>query len=265
MAFIVWSLVLLVVAALAWLVTDLVMTGWRRFTWEFLTSIPRRSGREGGIAPILGSTAALLTICLIVVLPLGIGTAMLLAQARGKAADAIRLSLDVLAGAPSIVMGLFGLAFFCKWLGLGFSLLSGGLTLACMSLPVVVRVAEAGIRAVPADLVGSASALGLSRLTTMRCLILPAALPALGAAVALGVGRALAETAALIFTSGYVDRWPSSLLDSGRALSVHIYDLAMNVPGGDSSASASALVLVAALVGIDLFSGIVLVRWARSA
>jgi phosphate transport system permease protein len=257
-----WAVVALAVGVLAWVVIDLMAVGWKRLSWEFLVTEPRRSGRAGGIAPMLVSTGLILACCLAVVVPVGLGAAVLLAQSRSRAADLIRLSLDVLAGAPSIVLGLFGFAFFCKALGLGFSILAGGLTLACMCLPLVVRIAESGIRAVPPEQTAAAAALGLSRLTTLRTLILPAAAPALGAALALGIGRALAETAALIFTSGYVDRTPGSLMDSGRSLTVHIYDLAMNVPGGDASAAATALVLVVVLIIIDLVAGLVLLRWA---
>ncbi len=257
-----WGTVAVVLGVMGWVVADLLAHGWQRLSWEFLTTEPRRSGRAGGIAPILVSTGLILACCLAVVMPTGLAAAVLLAQSKSRAAGLIRLSLDVLAGAPSIVLGLFGFAFFCKVLGLGFSILSGGLTLACMCLPLVVRIAESGIRAVPAEQVAGAAALGLSRWTTLRTLILPAAAPALGAAVALGIGRALAETAALIFTSGYVDRMPSSLMDSGRALTVHIYDLAMNVPGGDASAAAAALVLLSILVIIDLVAGMVLLHWA---
>jgi phosphate transport system permease protein len=254
--------VALVVGTMVWVLTDLVAVGWKRLSWELLTSEPRRSGRSGGILPMIVSTGLILGCCLAVVVPVGLSAAVLLAQSRSRLADLIRLSLDVLAGAPSIVLGLFGFAFFCKALGMGFSLLAGGLTLACMCLPLVVRIAESGIRAVPPEQVAAAAALGLSRLTTLRTLVLPAAAPALGAALALGIGRALAETAALIFTSGYVDRMPSSLMDSGRSLTVHIYDLAMNVPGGDSSAAATALVLVVVLVILDLVAGLMLLRWS---
>jgi phosphate transport system permease protein len=257
-----WTAVALMVGALAWVVIDLLMLGWKRLSWEFLTTDPRRNGRLGGIAPMLVSTGLILACCVVVVVPIGLTAAVLLAQSRTRAANLIRLSLDVLAGAPSIVLGLFGFAFFGKALGLGFSLLSGGLTLACMCLPLVVRIAESGIRAVPHEQVAAAAALGLSRLTTLRSLILPAAAPALGAALALGIGRALAETAALLYTSGYVDRMPGSLMDSGRSLTVHIYDLAMNVSGGDASAAATALVLMAVLIVIDLAAGLVLLRWA---
>jgi phosphate transport system permease protein len=120
-----------------------------------------------------------------------------------------------------------------------------------MVLPILVRTTEAGLRMVSTDWRHGAAALGLSRGAALRHILLPAATPAIMAGLMLGIGRAVAETAALIFTSGYVDRVPSSLFDSGRALSVHIYDMAMNVAGGDSSAYASALVLIALLVLIN--------------
>ena len=211
----------------------------------------QNAGRDGGIGPILVSTGLLLGVCLGVSLPLGLGTAIFLAEFT--AADSgfgrlVRRSLDILSGVPSIVFGLFGYTFFAQTLGLGFSILSGGLTLACMVLPILIRSAEEGFRAVPSDYrLGSAS-LGLSRITTLWHLLLPAAVPGIVTGLVLGIGRALAETAALIFTSGYVDRMPTSLLDSGRALSVHIFDLSMNVPGGDAPAYGSALVLVVLLI-----------------
>jgi phosphate transport system permease protein len=157
----------------------------------------------------------------------------------------------VLAGMPSIVFGLFGNALFSIWLGLGFSILSGGLTLACMVLPILIRTTEAGLRGVPPDWRMGAAALGLSRLAALWQVLLPAATSAIIAGLMLGIGRALAESAALIFTSGYVDRMPGSLLDSGRALAVHIFDLTMNVPGGEQAAYASALVLVGLLIVIN--------------
>jgi phosphate transport system permease protein len=120
-----------------------------------------------------------------------------------------------------------------------------------MVLPILIRSTEEGFRSVPSDYRLSAAALGLSRTTTLTHLLLPAAMPGLLVGLVLGVGRALAETAALIFTSGYVDRMPESLFDSGRALSIHIFDLSMNVAGGDKSAYGSALLLVTLLLIIN--------------
>jgi phosphate transport system permease protein len=120
-----------------------------------------------------------------------------------------------------------------------------------MILPVFIRTTEEGLRSVPNNYRLAAAALGLSRSAALIHLLLPAATPALIAGLMLGIGRAGAETAALVFTSGYVDRMPESLFDSGRALSVHIYDLSMNVAGGDASADASALVLICLLLIIN--------------
>lgn len=250
----VWSAALVIIAVFLLLIGDLVLHGAGRLSWSFLTDLPQNAGRAGGIGPILTSTLLILVVAIAAALPLGLATAVFLAEFtrfEGRIGRAIGLSLDVLAGVPSIVFGLFGNAFFCVWLGLGFSILSGGLTLACMALPILIRTTESGLRMVPDEWRHGAAALGLSRGAALRHILLPAAAPAIIAGLMLGIGRAAAETAALIFTSGYVDRMPGSLLDSGRALSVHIYDLAMNVAGGDSSAYASALVLIALLILIN--------------
>jgi phosphate transport system permease protein len=253
-AVLVWGAAGLVTAVFCWLLGDIVWHGLSHVSWTFLTAPPENAGRRGGIGPILVSTFLILSVCLAVSLPIGMGTAILLAEFTSDQnlfGRTTRRSLDVLAGVPSIVFGLFGNAFFCKTLGLGFSILSGGLTLACMVLPILIRSTEEGFRAVPVNYRLSAAALGLSRTTTLVHLLLPAAVPGLLVGLILGVGRAIAETAALIFTSGYVDRMPESLLDSGRALSIHIFDLSMNVSGGDANAYASALVLVILLLAVN--------------
>jgi phosphate transport system permease protein len=244
----------LVTAVFLWILGDIIGHGVGQLSWEFLTAAPENAGRRGGISPILVSTLLILGVCMAVSVPIGIGTAVLLAEFTSNASffgRLVRRSLDVLAGVPSIVFGLFGNAFFCNVLGLGFSILSGGLTLACMVLPILIRSTEEGFRAVPIHYRLSAAALGFSRTTTLWQLLLPAAVPGLVVGLVLGMGRSIAETAALIFTSGYVDRMPESLLDSGRALSIHIFDLSMNVAGGDKNAYASALVLLVLLLLIN--------------
>ncbi len=250
-----WSGAGLVVALFGLLVGDLVRRGGAHLSWHFLVDLPSDAGRAGGIAPILVSTLLLVVIALAVAAPLALLCALFLDGAERstpRAVAAVRASLDVLGGVPSIVFGLFGNALFCRALGLGFSLLAGGLTLACMVLPLMLRAADEGLRAVAFEQRQAAAAAGLSRATTVLYVLLPAAAPALIAGTVLGVARALAETAALVLTSGYVDRMPSSLLDSGRALSVHVYDLAMNVAGGDANACASALLLLLLVLAINL-------------
>jgi phosphate transport system permease protein len=253
----------LVVLALVWVLWDVVHQGLAQLSWDYLTAEPSNSGRAGGIGPIIVSTLAILTVALATAVPLGLGTAVWLvdfAANRAGWTDKVRLALDALAGVPSIVFGLFGSAFFSVFLGLGFSILSGGLTLACMILPILIRTSEAGLSALPAEWRRGGAALGLTRTSVLWHVLLPASAPAIAAGVMLGVGRATAETAALIFTSGYVDRMPGSLLDSGRSLAVHIYDLSMNVAGGDRAAYAAACVLVVLIVLTNTLSS-TLTQW----
>lgn len=262
--FFIWSIALLVTSVFVWLLGDIVWHGIGEISWSFLTEVPRDAGRAGGIGPIIVSTVLILIVCMIVTMPLGIGTAILLAEFTSSESlfgRLVRRSLDVLTGVPSIVFGLFGNAFFCVYLGMGFSILSGGLTLACMALPILIRSTEAGFRSVPDEYRLGAAALGMSRTTSVLHLLLPAAAPGLLVGMVLGMGRAMAETAALIFTSGYVDRMPQSLLDSGRSLSIHIFDLSMNVPGGDANAYASAFVLIALLLIVNSTASWISDRW----
>lgn len=249
-----WAAALLLLGVLAWLLGAVAIKGIGQLSWSFLVTAPRNAGRAGGIAPVLASTLLVLLVALAAALPIGLGTAVWLAEwgrRHAGRARAVGLSLDVLAGVPSIVFGLFGNAFFCGFLGLGFSIWSGGLTLACMILPILIRTSEMGLAAVSQDWRRGAAALGMSRACALRCILLPAAGPAIGAGLVLAIGRATAETAALIFTSGYVDRMPESLSDSGRVLAVHIYDLSMNVSGGDAAANAAALVLMLLIVVVN--------------
>lgn len=250
----IWIAALLVASAFLWLLADLLRQGAGRLDWSFLTTPPKNAGRDGGVAPILVSTLLIVAVAILLAAPLGLATAVFLSEftrADGRLARWTSLSLDVLAGTPSIVFGLFGGAFFSVFLGLGFSILAGGMTLACMALPILIRAIESGLRMAPNEWRLGAAALGVSRATALWHVFIPAVAPSIAAGLMLGIGRAMAETAALVFTSGYVDRMPSSLFDSGRALSVHIYDLTMNVTGGDRSAYASALVLIALLILVN--------------
>lgn len=250
----VWGSVLIVAVVFLWLVGDILIKGASAVSWDFLLSPVMNSGRSGGIAPVLVSTACIVAVALTVAFPLALASAILIAEFLPRTGTLTRLvvvSLDVLAGMPSVVFGLFGNALFNQLLGFGYSLLSGGLTLACMVLPFMIKVNVDGLRAVPQRYREAGNALAMSRASTLWHVLLPVALPGIIAGVLLGLGRALAETAALLFTSGYVTRMPESLMDSGRTISIHVYDLAMNVAGGDQMAYASALVLVVLLILIN--------------
>lgn len=259
-----WAFIFSVFGFFTYFVFDIGMKGVSGLSLAYLTSEPAKSGRAGGILPVLTATLLILSVCLCVTIPLGVLTSGFLSElcgVRPRLARVVRFLMEVLAGIPSIVFGLFGNVFFCKVLGFGFSILSGGLTLACMALPIFIRTTEQGLSGIPREIRLAGQALGFSQGRVFFSVMVPCASPAIVVATILSVGRALAETAALIFTSGYVDRMPESLMDSGRALSVHIYDLSMNISGGERMAYSASLVLMALILFIHIVSGLVSRYW----
>ena len=257
-------LLLAVLVPMGLMLWSLLEQGAGVLSMDFLLEDPRQAGRTGGIAALLVSTGWILAVCLLVAVPVGLGCALYLSEqvsAGTRRAQWLGGVLDMLAAVPSIVYGLFGYQFFAISLGLGFSILSGGLALALMVLPLMIRSAEQALRGVPMSYRQASEALSISRWGWVRRILVPQAAPGIAVGIILSIGRALAETAVLLFTAGYVLRQPDSLLDSGRALSVHIYDLAMNVPGGMPRAAATGLVLVAILVILNLLVR----RWLRPA
>ncbi len=248
-------LLLAVLVPMGLMLWSLLEQGAGLISVDFLLNDPRQAGRAGGIAALLVSTAWILAVCLLVAVPVGLGCALYLSEqvpAGTRRAQWLGGVLDMLAAVPSIVYGLFGYQFFAISLGLGFSILSGGLALALMVLPLMIRSAEQALRAVPLSYRQAGESLAISRWGWVRRILIPQAAPGIAVGIILSIGRALAETAVLLFTAGYVLRQPDSLFDSGRALSVHIYDLAMNVPGGMPRAAATGLVLVAMLIILNL-------------
>ena len=257
-------LLLAVLVPMGLMLWSLLAQGSGVLSVDFLLEEPSQAGRAGGIAALLISTGWILAVCLLVAVPLGLGCALYLSEqvpAGTRRAQWLGGVLDMLAAVPSIVYGLFGYQFFAISLGLGFSILSGGLALALMVLPLMIRSAEQALRAVPLSYRQAGEALSISRWGWVRRILVPQAAPGIAVGIILSIGRALAETAVLLFTAGYVLRRPDSVMDSGRALSVHIYDLAMNVPGGMPRAAATGLVLVAILVILNLLVR----RWLRPA
>ena len=202
------------------------------------------------------STLLVLVVALSVAVPLSIATALYLAEfSRGSwMSFMVERGLIILASVPSIVFGLFGFAVFCNYLGMGYSILSGGLTVACMILPIMIRSLQAGLETVTDDYRQAAAALAMSKTTTVVKILLPSAAPGLIVGLVLGIGRVLAETAALLFTSGSVDRMPTSPYDSGRTLSIHIYKLSETISAGEPNAYATALVLLIMLLSINLIA-----------
>lgn len=250
-------------ALLAWaafapfigLLWGLLRHGLPQLSVDYLVLPVANAGREGGVGPLILSTLMLLGTALAVSLPLGLGTALLVSEyapAHTVTGRALRAALDVLSGVPSIVFGLFGMAFFSEALGLGWSIASGGLTLACMVLPLFVRTVEASLSGADPELRLGARSLGLGRLGFAVKVLLPEAGPAVAAGMILSIGRAMAETAAVMFTAGASVNWPGGLGDPGRALAYHVYLLSIEIPGGGNRAAAASTLLVLMLGSLSL-------------
>jgi phosphate transport system permease protein len=234
--------------------------------WAFLTQAPSHSGKTGGVFPIIVGTLQVTLLGVAAAAPLGVGTAVYLCEytREGPLTRAIRFGSECLAGVPSIIFGLFGFVLFVITLGLGWSILSGALTLALMTLPTVIRTSEEALKAVPKGYREVSLSLGASKWQTILYVVLPAALPGVVTGLILGLGRAISETAAVIFTAGssLPHEVPSSLLDGTRTLSVHFYQLAREGISSDN-AYASAAVLVVAISIINLASSAAMHRFMR--
>lgn len=235
---------------------EILLNGFKGLSIGWFTQIPSDAGRSGGISSILVSTLLIVSVCIVCAIPLGLFLAIFLVENKNafpKTHRYLSITLDILAAVPSIVYGLFGYAFFVDTLGMGFSILAGGLTLCCMVLPFMARLFEQALANEAGRLRLPAVATGMLIKDTYLKVLIPAAAKGLTAAIILSVARALSETAALIYTAGYVDRMPQSIMDSGRSLSIHILDLAMNVPGGNDNSYTSALSLMIILLLINIF------------
>lgn len=259
-----WTATAATIVCLVFIILFVVRRGWPAVTADFLLGAPVRSGAEGGIYPTLVSTVYVTIAAVAAAAPLGVGAAVYLAEytREGLLTRTIRAGTEALAGIPSIIFGLFGFAFFVTLLGLGWSVLSGGLTLAVMILPTVIRTSEEALRAVPREYRHVAQSLGASKWDAIRTVVLPAAAPGIVTGIVLGVGRAVSETAAVIFTAGVALRTPLSPLDSARTMSVHFYTLTMEGIS-DRMAYGTAAVLVVTILVINITAYAVMDRFTR--
>jgi phosphate transport system permease protein len=198
-------------------------------SWEFLTQVPRRAMTKGGVAPAILGTFYLTLGAVLFALPFGVASAIYLTEysPRGVIVNIIRMSINNLAGVPSVVFGLFGLSVFVKFLGFGVSILSGSLTLGILILPSIISAAQEALIAVPQSMREASLALGATQSQTIKRVVLPTALPGILTGVILGVGRAAGETAPILFTAAtfYSRGFPTSPLSETMALPYHIYAL----------------------------------------
>jgi phosphate transport system permease protein len=227
--------------------------------WQFLTTMPKNSGAEGGIYPAIVGTLLLVLGTVAIALPLGMATAIYLSEysRSGRITRTIRLAIITLAGVPSIVFGLFGLGLFVIFLRFGASILSGCLTLACMILPIIIVSSEEALRAVPRSLREGSLALGATKWQTIYKNVLPYSVSGMLTGSILGIGRAAGETAPILLTVAafYLPRLPKSIFDQVMALPYHLYILATQHPDIEKVRPmqyATALVLLILVLGVNL-------------
>ncbi len=221
---------LFVVFVVFYIIYDIFSKGVSSINWQFLTDRPREGMTAGGIFPAIIGTAYLTIITTLVSVPLGVGAAIFLNEYSKEnfLTRLIRMALRNLAGVPSIVFGLFGVAFFIQYLGLRPSLLAAGLTMGILTLPVTVTASEEALKTVPAAFRQGALALGASPWQMIRSIVLPQALPGMLTGAILGLARAAGETAPILFTGAafFLPFLPSSVHSQFMALPYHLYILA---------------------------------------
>ncbi|MGD9145843.1 MAG: phosphate ABC transporter permease PstA [Anaerolineae bacterium] len=262
------ALAVVVVIPIVLVVVYIVVQGISAISWEFLTDFPRNGMKEGGIFPAIVGTVVLTFATAIVSIPVSVGAAVYLAEYAGDSwlTRAIRLAIINLAGIPSVVYGLFGLGLFVLFMGLGTSIIAGGLTLGLMTMPVVISTAEEALLAVPQRFRVVSRSLGATHWQTVRKVVLPNALPGILTGVILGLERAAGETAPILFTVAafYLPQLPRSLMDQTMALPYHLYVISTQVPGMPLQVQyGTALVLLVLVLSMNVVATIIRSRFRR--
>lgn len=233
-------------------------------SFDFILGDVLKSGRQGGIFSVLLSTfiVLIIAVCPSIVLSVCAGFYLLrLKKFNLKFYRIIDFFLYILLSMPSIVFGLYGNVFFVHYLKFGHSLLAGGATLFCMLLPFTIKMTQISFENIDDEIYNALDALGLNTFSIFTKVLFPLVLGDVLIGFLIALGRAVAETAALLFTSGFVTRIPISILDSGRVLSVHIYELVMNVPGGNLMAQRSVTVLILTILCINFLVGLLVKKY----
>jgi len=220
---------LVTIAFLFAIIYFLGVNGIKILSWSFLTQAPKNGMTAGGVAPAIIGTVYLTLGAIIFALPLGLACAIYLCEysPKGYIVNIIRISINNLAGVPSVVFGLFGLAVFVKLFGFGVCILSGSLTLGILALPLIISAAQEALTAVPHSLREASLALGATKWQTIKRVVLPAALPGILTGVILSIGRIAGETAPILFTAAtfYLKGYPKSVFSEVMVLPYHIYAL----------------------------------------
>lgn len=266
-----WLAGLSILVILAAFLIRILGRGLPVLSFDFLTTKPKAMSAGGGVGPELFNTFYLTILSLLFSLPVGLGAGIFMAEYAlpGRLTDLIRLSVESLASVPSIVLGLFGMILFVNATGWGFTILGGALALALLNLPVLVRVTEESMRTVSQSYREGSLALGSTRWQMVSRVILPTALPSILTGVTLVAGRALGETAILVYTSGVTvarnfPEW--NFFAAGETLAVRIWYVKSIslVPDADQIAAGTGALLVLVVLAFNLLLAVPLYLWQRS-
>jgi len=232
--------------------------GFRVISWEFLTEVPKEAMTAGGVGPAIVGTLYLVIGAIVFALPLGIACAIYLTEYSPKSfvVNIIRMSINNLAGVPSVVFGLFGFGIFVKFFGFGVSVLSGCLTLGILVLPQIISASQEALLAVPQSYREASLAVGATHWQTIKNIVLPAASPGILTGVILSIGRVAGETAPILFTAAtfYTRGFPKSIFSEVMALPYHIYALMTEGTHPEEQtqiAYGCALILLVLVLGIS--------------
>ncbi len=259
---------LFIVVPVGLIVVIIVQKGLPAINWQFLSDIPRHGMRAGGIFPAIVGTVYLVTGAIFFALPIGLLAAIYLSEYSKEnfLTRLIRLAIINLAGVPSVVYGLFGLALFVVFFKFGASILSGSLTLGIMILPIIITTSREALESVPQSFREVSLSLGASKWQTIRHIVLPNAIPGILTGTILGLGRAAGETAPILFTVAafYLPRLPNSVFDQAMALPYHLYVISTQVPNVDEKIRyGTALVLLALVLFMNLIAIIIRYRFRK--
>lgn len=242
----------------------ILVKGLQVINFEFLFSSPIDAGREGGIFPMIISSIYVVFIAAIIATPLGVGAAIYMSEyaSNQKVIKFIRFGSEILASIPSIVFGLFGLAFFVVFLKLGWCILSGGLVLALMAIPTIFQVAEVTLSSIPNSYKEGGYGLGATKWQVIYSVILPAALPGIITGVILAMTRAISEAAAVMYAVGSAITVPVSIFDPGRPLPLHLYVLATEGVSLQNAYGTAAVLVIIVLV-LTIATNLVVDRYQK--
>ena len=259
---------LLIVIPVGLIVVIIVIKGLPAINWQFVSDIPRQGMRAGGIFPAIIGTLYLVIGAIIFALPIGLLAAVYLSEYSKEnfLSRMIKLAIVNLAGVPSVVYGLFGLALFVVFFKFGASILSGSLTLGIMILPIIITTSREALESVPHSFREVSYSLGVSKWQTIRHIVLPNAIPGILTGTILGLGRAAGETAPILFTVAafYIPQLPKSIFDQAMALPYHLYVISTQVPNVDEKIRyGTALVLLVLVLFMNLVAIIIRYKFRK--